>query len=290
MNEAYDIIILGCGPAGVSAALYAGRSNLRTLVIGGNDSALLKAEKIANYYGMEEAPAGKQLFEKGLRQISALKVPRIDEEVTNIDYMDAYSVETGGGETYRSKTLIICTGAKRIKPNIENLTKFEGFGVSYCAICDAFFYRQKEVCVLGSGAYALHELKALLSTAAKVSLLTNGEPLTAEFPENVEIIPDAIASLSGNEVLESVTFKNGKKININGIFIALGVAGASDLARKLGAEVKGNDIVTDENMATMLPGLYAAGDCTGGVLQVSTAVSEGARAALSAISYIRKQK
>lgn len=289
MKEVYDVIILGCGPAGVSAALYAGRSNLRTLVIGGNESSLLKAEKIANYYGLQDAPTGKDLFDKGIKQLSELKLSRVDEEVINIEYMDDYRVETDKGSEYHARALIICTGAKRVKPNIAQLEKYEGFGVSYCAICDAFFYRQKNVCVLGSGAYALHEVKTLLQTAAKVTLLTNGEALSADFPEEVDILPYPIDSLIGNEALETVVFKNGDKLPVSGMFVALGVAGASDLARKLGTQVDGANIVTDENMATMLPGLFAAGDCTGGVLQVSTAVAEGAKAALSTIKYLRKQ-
>ncbi len=288
MNETqYDLIIVGCGPAGVSAALYAGRANLKTLVLGGADSALQKAEKIENYYGLSTSLTGAALFEEGLRQIERLGVPLQMEEVTNLDYMEDYLVETEVGNAYHARAVLLCTGAKRLKPQIRELDRFEGRGVSYCAVCDAFFYRGKKVGVLGSGPYALHEVSALLPVAGEVLLFTNGIGRTAEFPQAVRVIDTPIKELRGEGKLAEVLLDNGETLALDGLFIALGTAGASDLARKLGAEVNGTRIVTDENMATMLPGLYAAGDCTGGLMQVATAVSEGAKAAMSAIAYLR---
>ncbi len=289
MHNLYDAIIVGCGPAGVSAALYMGRANLKTLVIGEMHSALLKAEKIENYYGLEASKTGKALFECGLKQLDALKVPVLFEQVINIEYMDDYMLETEQGNAYHAKAVLLCTGAKRIKPHIENLEAFEGKGVSYCAVCDAFFYRGKTVGVLGSGAYALHEVNALLAVAREVMLFTNGQTLSASFPPNVKVIEKPVRRLEGEKTLQSVLLDGDEGIFCDGLFIALGTAGASDLARKLGAEIRGAEIVTDEKMQTMLPGLYAAGDCTGGVLQVSTAVAEGAKAALSAIAYLRTE-
>ncbi len=288
-TEKYDIIIIGCGPAGVSASLYAARANLKVLVIGGAESALMKAEKIENYYGMESPLSGKALFENGLEQMKRLNIEQKNEEVTNVAYMDDFQLETDAGGVYDSRAVIICTGAKRIKPKIINMDEYEGRGLSYCAVCDAFFYRKKKVAVLGSGAYALHETAALLPVVDELVLLTNGEKMTAEFPEMIKVIDTPVKELSGEESLQKIILNNGEAVEVSGLFIALGTAGASDLARKLGAQVRGAEIVTDEKMATMIPGLYAAGDCTGGVLQVSTAVAEGAKAALAAIAFLRQK-
>ena len=133
--------------------------------------------------------------------------------------------------------------------------------------------------VVGSGEYALHEVQALLPVAASVTLLLNGAPLAAEFPPEVAVRPEKITGvqLSGGDVVE-----------LAGVFVALGVAGSTALARKIGAAVENDRIVTDEKMQTTVPGLYAAGDCTGGLLQVAKAVYEGALAGTEAAKALRK--
>ncbi|MDD4075178.1 MAG: FAD-dependent oxidoreductase [Eubacteriales bacterium] len=289
MRNTMDCVIIGCGPAGVSAALYVARANLKVTVIGGDESALMKAEKIENYYGLQESLMGKTLFEAGLRQLERLGVERIRDDVVDITWENAFTLTCAGGEEIDAASVIFCTGAKRMRASIENLQAFEGRGVSYCAICDAFFYRNKAVAVLGSGAYALHEAMALLPVAESVTLLTNGQPLAASYPETIKIIDKPIHALQGDDKLTSVCFADGDKLAAAGLFVAIGTAGASDLARKLGVEVRGSDIVTNENMETMLPGLFAAGDCTGGILQVSTAVAEGAKAGMSAVRFLRSR-
>ena len=289
MQKTMDCAIIGCGPAGVSAALYAARANLSVTVIGGDASALMKAEKIDNFYGLPENMSGKALFETGLRQLQKLGVARIEDDVVDIVWENGFTLTCAHGESVSAASVIFCTGAKRVRAPIENLQSFEGRGVSYCAICDAFFYRNKAVAVLGSGAYALHEAIALLPVAASVTLLTNGQALKASFPETIEIIEKPILTLRGDDKLEAIGFTDGSELAAAGLFVAIGTAGASDLARKLGVEVRGSDIVVNENMETMLPGLFAAGDCIGGILQVSTAVAEGAKAGMSAVRFLRGQ-
>ena len=186
--------------------------------------------------------------------------------------------------------MILATGAGRIAPKIAGLAEHEGRGVSYCATCDAFFYRGKTAAVLGSGEYALHEVQALLPLAGKVILCTNGEPLTADFPEGVEICTEKLAAVEGEEKVSALRLENGELLPVEGLFVALGVAGSAALARKLGAPVENGRIVVDERMQTGIPGLYAAGDCTGGLLQVCKAVYEGALAATEAIKQIRGKK
>jgi thioredoxin reductase (NADPH) len=281
-----DVIILGYGPAGISAATYTTRAGLSTIVIGRDGGSLLKAEKIENYYGFSAPVSGEQLVKEGIEQAARLGAQIVSDEVLGITYDGQFTVQCKH-TAYRSPAVILATGSSRTAPKIEGLQRLEGHGISYCAVCDAFFYRGKSVAVLGGGDYALHEAMELLPVVGSVTLLTNGKEPTVEIPSNITVEKKEIASFQGENILNSVQFKDGSSGEFSGVFIAMGVAGSSDLARKLGAQTKGTSIVVDENMQTGIPGLYAAGDCTGGMLQVSKAVYDGAKAASSAIRQLR---
>nr|WP_319489777.1 NAD(P)/FAD-dependent oxidoreductase [uncultured Caproiciproducens sp.] len=284
-----DVIILGNGPAGISAAAYTARAGLNTIVIGRDSGALSKAGEIENYYGFPTPISGEQLVQNGINQAERLGVSIISDEVLGISYDGEFTVESKS-ETYRVPCVILATGASRKTPKIEGLSEFEGKGVSYCAVCDAFFYRGKSVAVLGDGDYALHEANELLPLVGSVTLLTNGHEPSAQFPEQISVNKKEIASLRGDLVLESIAFRDGSTQPLSGLFVAIGVASSADFAKTMGAETEGNRIVVDENKQTNIPGLYAAGDCTGGMFQISKAVYDGAKAATSAIQYVRKRK
>lgn len=268
-----DIIIIDNGPAGISASLYTIRAGLDTVVIGRDDGALGKAEKVENYYGFAEPVHGKQLVAQGIEQAKRLGVHMVASEVIGMNYNGEYIVKTKTGD-FRSKAVIMATGSPRKKPAIKGLDDHEGKGVSYCAACDAFFYRGKDVAVLGCCDYALSEALELLSIANSVTIVTNGESPISGIPSEIRVVETKIAELRGGQNLDSVLFEDGTNLNISGLFVAVGVAGSSDLARKLGAQTSGTKIVVDESMATNVPGLYAAGDCTGGMLQIAKAVYE----------------
>lgn len=285
--NSYDILIIGSGPAGVSAAIYAARGGQSVAVIGKDGGALVKAEKIENYYGLPAPVTGQQLWETGLGQLAAFDCPLFSEEVLDISWAGNFQVSTLS-DSFSGKALILAMGAARRSPNIPGLTKLEGHGVSYCAVCDGFFYRGKDVCVLGAGEYAKSEAAHLLPLAKSVTILTNGVQPEASFPPEVEIVQTPVQQLEGEEKIAGIRFADGSYRSADGLFVALGSAGSLDIARKLGAVIQDGKIATDGNMATNLPGLYAAGDCVGGVLQVSVAVGEGAKAALAAISFLRK--
>lgn len=168
------LIIAGAGPAGVSAALYAVRSGITPLVLHKGGGALEKAVKIENYYGLPHPVTGAELYKNGLKQLESFQVPVVEEELLAVEYDGDYTVRTTE-HTYHSKALILATGAKRNPLALKELKKYEGSGISYCAVCDGFFYRGKEVAVLGNGPYALHEAKVLEPLAAKVTILTNGK-------------------------------------------------------------------------------------------------------------------
>ena len=282
-----NIVIIGSGPAGVSAALYAVRAGMDTTVLTKGPGALDRAEKIENYYGFAEPVSGAELERRSIENAKRLGVRFVTAEAVGLTYTDKLTVETLD-ENYPADAVILATGASRAVPRIPGLTGLEGHGVSYCAACDAFFYRGKDVAVLGSGEYALHEVQALLPVAKSVSLLTNGAALTAQFPPEVNVYPQKVDAILGEQVVTGVQLSGGGEVALSGVFVALGVAGSTALARNIGAEVDGNRIVVDDRMQTTVPGLYAAGDCTGGLLQVAKAVYEGAQAGTEAAKALRK--
>ena len=282
-----SIIIIGSGPAGISAALYAVRAGVDTTVLTKGPGALDRAEKIENYYGFAEPVSGAELERRSIENAKRLGVRFVTAEAVGLTYTDKLTVETMD-KNYPADAVILATGASRAVPRIPGLAGLEGHGVSYCAACDAFFYRGKDVAVLGSGEYALHEVQALLPVAASVTLLLNGAPLAAEFPPEVAVRPEKIDAILGEQKVTGVQLSDGDVVELAGVFVALGVAGSTALARKIGAAVENDRIVTDEKMQTTVPGLYAAGDCTGGLLQVAKAVYEGALAGTEAAKALRK--
>ena len=283
----YDVIIIGAGPAGISASLYTTRGNLKTLVIYNGISSLEKAKKIDNYYGFKDGISGEELYKIGIEQTKKLGTEVKNEEVLKIEMTEkGFLVKTINGE-YNSKSVILATGSKKNKPKIKGIEKFEGKGVSYCAICDGFFYRNKNVCVLGSGNYAISETNDLVNIAKDIKILTNGEEAPEFRAENVSIDTSKIKQINGENKVEEIEFENGDRLAVDGVFVAEGTAGSLEFAKKLGIITKDNKIVVNEKMETNIKGIYACGDITGGILQVSTAVADGTIAGMQVISYIK---
>ena len=273
----YDVIVIGSGPAGITAAIYAKRRNLSILVISKGNGTLQKAEKIDNYYGFENGISGKELYVNGIKQAKNLGIDFIEDEVINIEYINQFTIETVNSK-YEAKAVILATGVSRNVPNIKGIKEFEGKGVSYCAVCDSFFYKGKDVAVLGDGNYAIHEFETLKPIASSVTILTNGNTMVENRDSSIEVNSKKIREFRGDTKLEEVEFEDNTIQNLNGVFIAMGTASSSDLARKIGARIENNNIIVNENMETTVPGLFACGDCTGGLLQISKAVYEGAKA------------
>lgn len=279
----YDVIIIGGGPAGVSAAIYTVRAGLKTLIIENGVNALGKAHLIQNYYG--SIMNGADMYQKGLEQASELGVEIINAEVVSAEWLITFNVQLAEkAEALSSKALILATGTQPTSVPIPGVRDYEGRGVSYCAVCDGFFFRGKKVAVLGNGAYALHEAE-YLESLAEVTILTNGLEIGNV---TLPVIKKRIVAVNGEQNLQSVSFEDGATLEVEGLFIALGTAGSSSLALKLGAMQDGKYVKIDEQGATNVPGLFAAGDCTGGLLQVAKAVYEGAKAGLSAIKFVKE--
>ncbi len=284
----FDIIIIGAGPAGITASLYTKRANLNTLVIYYPETGLFNAEKIENYYGFEEGISGKELYFAGINQAKNIGVQVTKEEVIKIEKeLNNFKVITTNN-TYQSKAVILATGNQKNKPNIQGINKFEGKGISYCAICDGFFYRNKIVAVIGNGNYAISEVNDLLNIAQKIQLLTNGKKAPEFRANNVAINTKPIKEIRGTERVEEIELMDNTKLKVDGVFIAQGVANSSDFAKKLGILLRNETIAVNENMETNIPGMYACGDCTGGIYQISKAVYEGMKAGFSVIQYLRR--
>lgn len=294
------IIIIGAGPAGISAALYAARGNMDPLVINNGIGALRKAEKIENYYGLARPVSGEELYQNGITQAKNLGVRILEAQVLGLGGFDTFEVKTTEG-SYEAVSVILATGSRRATPDIPGLKDLEGRGVSYCAVCDAFFYRGKSVAVLGNTDFALHEAEELKQSAASVTILTNGK--TPQFSKQSEMGVNTmeIRAIEGEEKVSGIRLQgeitaqgtdNGSSfLAADGVFVAMGTAGSTEMARQMGAQLteKGN-VMVNQKMETTIPGLYAAGDCTGGLLQIAKAVSEGAQAGISAIQYVRSRK
>ena len=257
------------------------------MVVYNSKSGLEKASLIENYYGFENGITGKDLFNNGIKQAKRVGVEVKKEEAIKIELIpERIKLKTDKGE-YVGKALILATGSERNKPKIKGIEKFEGKGVSYCAICDGFFYRGKDVVVVGNGNYAISETNDLINIAKDITILTDGNKAPEFRAKNVSTKTEKIKEVRGNDKVEEIEFEDGSKLKTDGVFIAQGEASSLDFAKKLGILKNKNKIVEKEKMETNIKGIYACGDCIGGLLQVSKAVADGAIAGLQVINYIK---
>ena len=283
----YDVIIIGAGPAGISAGIYAKRANLNVLILYHGISNLEKATMIENYYGFEYGISGEDLYKAGIKQAQNLGIEVKNEEVLNIEKNDEKFEITTTENKYIGNTSILATGNKKLKPNIKGIEEYDGKGISYCAICDGFFYRKKNVVVIGNGKYAISEAEDLKNIVNNVTILTNGLDLASE--TSFEVNTKKIKEIKGDTKVRQIVFEDGTNIDVDGIFVALGEAGGSDFAKKLGVLTKNDNIIVDENMKTNIDGMYSCGNSTGGLLQVAKAVHEGAEAGLAIVNFLKNK-
>lgn len=277
IKHIYDVIVIGGGPGGVTAAVYAARGGKSVKLFHTAASALCKAEHIQNYYGVQSVSGGV-LYERGIAQAESVGVSVELAEVTFVSAGDdGFTVCTANGD-YACKKLVVATGAARKKLGLDGEESYAGRGVGYCAVCDAFFYRKKRVAVVGAGEYALHEYSAVAPVAAEAFLLTNGEkPLSGCGIPPDNIITARIKRIVGDKRVTAVEFEDGSSLLVDGVFIAAGVMGSFELAKSVGVITDNGAIVVDESGMTNVAGLYAAGDCTAGIKQIGKAVADGVR-------------
>lgn len=288
----YDVIVIGKGPAGLQAALYTARGNLKSLVVG-RDSYLGKSAMIDNYC-CTESQSGEDLLATGVKQAESFGAEFKEEMVIGIEKSDVFKVITDHA-SYQTKSLIIATGQPSKKVPIENIEQLEGKGIHYCSTCDGFYYQDVKIGVIGFTDYAIQELKAMLEYTKDITLYTNAQEMTIndankDFLEKnrIPVVTKKIKAFKGSSDLESIVFEDQSEEDMEGLFIAYGTASSVDFARKLGVMIQDNAIEVDSSQRTDIDGLFAAGDCTGGFKQISTAVGQGAQAGKSAMEYIKK--
>ena len=288
----YDVVIVGRGPAGLSAALYTVRGLKKTAVLGRDHGAAATAVRVENYFGFAKPMSGEALVIN-----TEHNVARLGGELIAGEMLDVRGTADGGfetvmasGDVLRSRAVLLATGKNRPLPAVKGLAAYEGSGLSRCAVCDGFFFRGKRVAVLGEGPFALAEARELLPLASSVTLLANGrEPDYGEpLPDGIAVEPRRVLAAYGEGRLEGVELDGGERLPISGLFAAAGSADAGAVGAKLGLETDGGRIVTDAHGATNVPGVFAAGDCTGAPYQIVLAAAEGARAGMAINEYLRK--
>lgn len=277
------IAVIGSGPAGVSTALYLKRANKDVVVFTNHKSSLLKAKEIENYYGTGKIN-GNKLYQDGLSSLNDLSIELIEEEVFNIDFGNKLILETNKNK-YEFDVIVLATGASKNKPKLKNIEKFEGTGISYCATCDGFFFRNKKIAVLGNSDFALHELNYLKNISSDLFLLTNGDSLESEFIT----YNNKIKELVGETSLEKIIFEDNTELLIDALFIANDSPDSNVLAKKCGILTDKSGIVVNDKFETNVPGIYACGDAVKGQKQIAKAVYEGMLTATNIIEYINKK-
>jgi thioredoxin reductase (NADPH) len=281
----YDTIIIGNGPAGISAAIYLKRFNFNPLVIGKDLGSLGYTSYIDNYYGFDHIK-GTDLILKGIEQAKNLGIDVVNDEVIAIEYGTNCYIVKAKGNTYEGTSVFLATGKARNKLNVKNLQAFEGKGVSYCAICDGFFYRNKRLGIVGSGDFMKNELDTLKKFTKDIIIFTNGETTDQE---GFTVVNDKIVSLYGEDNLSGVEAEHGK-YDLDGLFIAYGTANAVSFAKHLGLVLDSQNNIVVKDFQTNIPGFFAGGDVIGGLLQVSKAVGDGANASIEIKKYIQSKK
>jgi len=282
-----DVIVVGGGPAGVSAAIYLKRFKLNVAIIMKDSGTLGKTDHIENYYGFVEPITGKELFENGINQAKRLEIPVYTEEVLGIDYFDTFTVKTTVGE-HEAKAVLLATGANRSSLRVKGFNDFVGKGISFCAVCDGFIYRGKHIAIVGSGDFMLEELDVLRNFSDNITVFTDNQPLAEEIA-GVKVVTSKVTEIKGTEKIETIVTKDGD-YDVDVLFVAMGTPSAADFALRMGAFTDKNDIVVDKHLMTNIPGLFAAGDCIGGGwLQIVKAASDGSLAAFEINKYLRKK-
>jgi len=307
-SEGYDLIIIGAGPAGLTAALYAARYKVNTLVIGMlPGGTATEAHKICNFPSYEDI-GGIELMLKMIKQVKDLRVEIKQEEVINIK--KGFKVFTNKKE-YSSKKIIIATGSSRAKLGVEREENLTGKGISYCATCDANFYKDKIVGIVGGGNAALTSALLLAKIAKKVYIIYRknkffrAEPMwIQEVEKDKKIFPvfnSQVKKLVGEDKLEGVEIKKVgtppgvpqstalRGIKLEGLFVEIGGVSNIKLAKLLGINLDKNYIKVDKEQKTNVKGIFAAGDVTNNLLkQIVTACGEGAVAGFSVFKDLRK--
>lgn len=299
----YDVMIVGGGPAGISASIYAVRRHIKTLIVeklqtGGQ---MLLTADIENYPGVGLI-SGVDLSARMEEHCKKLGVEFTSDEILRIEKDKGGFNIQGRSNSYESKAVIVATGGSHKHLDVKGEEDFQGKGISYCATCDAPFFSGKSVAVVGGGNSAVTDALYLADIAKEVHLIHRKDVLRAEEAKIAELdkigvkihLNSSVEEIGGEQTVGYVTVKDIagdtiSKLDVDGVFISIGNIPVSEFAKDMGVKLDANGyIVVDRVMQTNVLGVFAAGDVTGGVLQIATAIGEGCAAGLSAYDYIKK--
>ncbi len=303
MDQQLDVLIIGSGPAGLGAAVYAKRAGLRALVMEKEyrgTGQITESDQVDNYLGFSKIN-GYDLGEAFLKHAEELDV-QFQEGAADAfsKNKSGWSVHFEDGRTIDAKTIIYCAGASHRRLGIDGEEEFAGKGVSYCAVCDGAFYKGKETAVIGGGDTALGDALYLSDLCDKVYLIHRRDQFRGaastvqklQEKENVEILTSAaLSKIVGEQTVTALELKDGRSIPVNGAFVAVGMKPQTESLRGVVDLDEAGYVIADETGVTSAPGFFVAGDVrTKALRQVVTAVSDGANAAVSALEYIRRQE
>ncbi len=297
-----DIVIIGGGPAGLSAGIYAKRAGLDVVVLDKNAKGagqISESRQVDNYIGMV-GMSGYEMADKFYKDAVSLEVEIADKSAAKITKAEGgFTIELSDNMRLKTKTIIYSAGATHRRLGIAAEEKYQGKGISYCAVCDGMFYRSKDVAVIGGGNTALDDALYLSEICGKVYVIHRRDEFRGSSHtlnrlknrDNVELVTKAqLIDISGEPMVSTAILDNGRRIDVNGIFIAVGMEPETELVKELVELDESGYIVAGEDGKTSLDGIFAAGDVrTKTLRQVVTAVSDGANAAISAEGYIRNR-
>ncbi|NQT28728.1 MAG: FAD-dependent oxidoreductase [Candidatus Omnitrophica bacterium] len=304
MKKEIELAIIGAGIAGVAASIYAKRSGLEFSIFeaGGIGGQLLSMEDIDNYVGLKAGTKGRELAENLAKTLNDLKISVTNQEILKVELKGKEIILHTPESVYSAKGAIIATGANFAKLGFKNEAEFLGKGVSYCAVCDGFFFKGKDVAIVGGGNTAVEEALYLSEIANKVTLIhRRGELRAMEYlkkqlldKNNIEVVFDSVVKEARGDdilrevVIESVVEQRSQTLAVAGLFVAIGIKPNTKIFKDIVSQGEKGFVITDEEMQSSVDFIWACGDCRKRPLkQLITAASEGAIAALSAYKYLK---
>ena len=297
-REHYDVVIIGTGPAGLQAAIHAARKKTRVLVLGKESKSSAYHAHIENFCCVFNI-RGEDLIATGREQARSFGAEFLAEDVLQLtNDNQQFQIKLEDGQRIESKALIVATGSQRNRLGVSGEREFLGKGVSYCVECDANFFRDQTVAVVGGESAAVDGALTLRHYARQVHLISSeldiSERLQTELQKSdIQLhLGTSVQAIEGQNEVERISMQNGRQLSVSGVFIELGAKGLMTLALSIGVQLDESMkyILTDKGQATNLPGLFAAGDICGPPWQIAKAVGEGCVAGIAAATYAKKQR
>ncbi len=300
MSEKKDVVIIGAGPAGIQAAIHAVRKKCDVLMLGRIERSALYSAHVENYACVEGVKSGQELLEAGIDQVKQFGATVMDDDVLKVQQQDkGFRLDLESGTSVSTSTIIFANGTSRKKLKVPGEKELFGKGVSYCVDCDANFYRNATVAVVGNASAAIDGAMTLTGYASKVYLvnqeLVASQDLLDKLQESsVESVNGTwVSEIQGEDAVQTLVLENGDQLSLDGVFIELGAKGAMELALEIGVQLDMetmSHIETNKKTETNVAGVYAAGDITGHPYQMAKAVGEGCVAGMEAANFSKKQK